>query len=74
MKGVQATGETFSSQKKTSSTSKHKNLLTFSFLWVILPSCIRIQATQTNADPDPQHRKKVTVLLHTGNVLAAKIG
>jgi hypothetical protein len=41
MKDVQATGEAFSPQKRTSSTLKP---IFFLFLWVILPSWIRILA------------------------------
>jgi hypothetical protein len=60
MKDVQATGEAFSPQKRTSSTSKP---IFFLFLWVIFalldpdpeafPMRIRIQPTKIN--PDPQH-------------------
>jgi hypothetical protein len=47
---VQATGEVFIPQKKTSSTSKFE---LSSLLWVIWPFWIRIRIRITNADPDP---------------------
>jgi hypothetical protein len=52
VKDVQATGETFSSQKRTSSTSK--NLLTVFYVWgSFLPSWIRIRIADPDPDPDP---------------------
>ncbi len=43
IKDVQAPGEAFSPQKRTSSTAKNSIYLLFLFLWVILPSWIRIR-------------------------------
>ncbi len=48
---VQATGEAFSPQKRTSSTSKHSSL--FLFCGSFFHSGIRIQPTKIDADPDP---------------------
>ena len=59
-KDAQATGETFSHQKRTSSTSKHENsILLFFISGSFLPSWIRIRIQQLklmriHADPDPQ--------------------
>ncbi len=47
----QVTKEAFSSQKRTSSTSKHEISKFFLHLWVIVPSWIRIRIP--NTDPDP---------------------
>jgi hypothetical protein len=49
IKDVQATGEVFIPQKRTSSTSKHEFF--FTFLWIRIP--IRIRIRIPNADPDP---------------------
>jgi hypothetical protein len=46
MKDAQATGETFSPQKKTSSTSKDENSVLFLFFGVIF--------ALLDPDPDPQ--------------------
>jgi hypothetical protein len=56
LKDAQATGEAFSPQKRTSSTSKHENSVLFLFLWVIfaLMDPDADPATQINADPDPK--------------------
>jgi hypothetical protein len=50
---AQATGEAYSSQKRTSSTSKQENSLLFSvrYLWVIFVLLDPDPATQINADP-----------------------
>jgi hypothetical protein len=51
---AQATGETFSPQKGTSSTSKDENSVLFSiFLGSLLPSWVRIRIRNLYADPDP---------------------
>ncbi len=53
MKDVQVTGEAFSPQKRTSSTSKHENsVLFFYFCGSFLPSWIRTRIRNLNADPD----------------------
>ena len=55
LKDAQATGEAFSPQKRTSSTSKHENSVLFSiFVGKFLPSWIRIR--NLNADPDPANQ------------------
>jgi hypothetical protein len=53
LKAAQATGKAFNPQKRTSSTSKHKNSSLFLFLWVIfaLLDLDPDPATQINADP-----------------------
>jgi hypothetical protein len=50
---AQATGEAFSPQQTTSSTSKHENSVLFLFLWVVfaLLDPDPHPATQINADP-----------------------
>jgi hypothetical protein len=54
VKDSQATGEAFSPQKRTSSTSKDENSLLFlNFLGSFLPSRIRIRIRNLYADPDP---------------------
>jgi hypothetical protein len=50
LKDVQATGEVFIPQKRTSSTSE---IEIFLLLWVIFAPSIRIQFSITTADPDP---------------------
>jgi hypothetical protein len=58
IKDSQATEETFSPQKRTSSTSEHENSLLFSiFVGHFLPTWIRIRIQiriQNGADPDPE--------------------
>ncbi len=44
--------------KKVPQTREHQNMKSRHFVMFfgsLLPSCIRIQPTKTNADPDPQH-------------------
>jgi hypothetical protein len=54
IKDSQATGEAFSPQKRTSSTSKDENSVLFSVFWgSFLPSWIRIRIRSLCADPDP---------------------
>ncbi len=54
---VQATWETFSPQKGTSSTSTHEISKLFLFLWVILaPSWIRICISIADPDPSDQNQ------------------
>jgi hypothetical protein len=50
---VQATGEAFSPQKRTSSTSKIKFINFFYVCGSFLPSCIRSRMHIANPDPDP---------------------
>jgi hypothetical protein len=62
IKDAQATGEAFSPQKWTTSTSKGENSVLFSIFWVIFSLWIRIRnfyadpdpTAQINADPDPK--------------------
>jgi hypothetical protein len=63
MKDVQATGEAFNPQKRTSSTSKHDIFKTIFLVSIFvghfcplgipnhIPNAIRIQPTKTSADP-----------------------
>jgi len=53
IKEAQATGEAFSSQKRTSSTSIDENSVLFYFFGSFLPSWIRIRIRNLYADPDP---------------------
>jgi hypothetical protein len=57
IKDAQATGEDFSPQKRTSSTSKHENSGLFLFCGSFLPSWIRIR--NLNADPDPDQATQI---------------
>ncbi len=51
LKDAQATGEAFSSQKRTSSTSKHEISLLFLFFGVIFALLDSDPATHINSDP-----------------------
>jgi hypothetical protein len=55
MKDVQAAGETFCPQKRTSSTSKREISFFFMFLLVIFALLNTDQPTKFNVDPDPEH-------------------
>jgi hypothetical protein len=54
---IQATGEVFSPQKRTASTSKNNFFSFFLCLWVIfaLLDPDTDPGTPLNTDPDPQH-------------------
>jgi hypothetical protein len=53
IKDAQVTKKAFSSQKRTSSTSKHEISKFFLLLWVIMPSWILIRNPNTDPDPKP---------------------
>jgi hypothetical protein len=53
IKDAQATGETFSSQKRTSITLKDENSVFFFLGGSFLPSGIRIRIRNLYVDPDP---------------------
>jgi len=53
MKDVLATGEAFSSQKRTCAIQNMKFLNFFLLLWVILALWIRIRILNMESDPDP---------------------
>jgi hypothetical protein len=55
MKEVQATGEAFSTKKRTSSTEISSLFYFSNFLDLASWNQIRIQPTTVNADPDLEH-------------------
>ncbi len=55
-KDVQATGEAFSPQNRTFSTSKHENFTIFSGIIFALPETVPDPAVKINADPEPEPR------------------
>jgi hypothetical protein len=76
-KDVQATEEAFSSQKRTSSTSKHEISKNFPILWVIFAlldpdrdseygsGSIALIESGSNTDPDPKPWCHIILMVYT---------
>jgi len=63
LKYLQATGEAFSPQKRTSGTSEHESSSLFHA--PKMPSWIQIKPAKINADPDPQSRSSTLPRTHS---------
>ena len=72
IKDLQAIGEAFRTQKRTSSTSKDEIYELFSiFSGPFLPSWIRILIVNPNTDLDPQHWQKYKYIAELLEILTA---